>query len=84
MKNPFDSLTGPEEVTIEVICPDIPFARIKKFAAHFSCNAKKGVGGYVTFSTSDASNLYWLGANMNNGALNSQLNPGSLSKFIAP
>lgn len=72
----------PQEIEIEVQWPGKSLGEAKEFAHRFGCRCTKTKNkGYFIISTSDPVNLYWLGANINNSALN-QLFPSSISKYI--
>lgn len=69
-------------VEIEVQWPGKSLGEAKDFAEHFGCKAEKTKHKYYfKITTEDPVNLYWLGANVNNAAIN-QANPSYISKFI--
>jgi|GEM_PF-6378759 len=67
---------------IEVQWPGKSLREAKEFAEHFGCEAHGTKHkGYFRITTHALINLYWLGANVNNEAIN-RAYPSNLSKFI--
>lgn len=66
---------------IEVQWPDKSLGEARDYAARFGCEAHKTKHkGYFRITTLDPVNLYWLGANINNGLLNA-LMPSTISRY---
>jgi len=70
------------KIKIEVQWPGKTLGEAIEYAERFGCQAEKTNTKYFyTISTDDPINLYWLGANINNEALNNLL-PSAISKYV--
>ena len=67
---------------IEIHLPTTQFPEIRNFARHFGCEAHPTKDKfYYRITTDNPVNFFWLGANMNNSALN-ELKPSAISRYV--
>ncbi len=67
---------------IEVQWPGKSYGEAKQFADHFGCTCEKTKHkGFFIIKTDEPINFYWLGANVNNEAINRD-HPSAISKYV--